>query len=345
MKIGDKVRFLNTTGGGTVTGFRGKDIAIVDDNGFDTPVLIRECVVIEPAGETQVRQSVKSTPDYTAPSSKPEAPVVVKETKEGEQITVCLAYLPVDIKRLSETGYECYLVNDSNYYLSYNYMSRTETGWISRATGLIEPNTKLFLEEFEKSDLNDLERLCFQYIAYKKDKTFALKNPCSTELRLDMVKFYKLHSFRENDYFEDDALVYYIVRNDLPEKELRISAEELEQAMREKEQAARPRKESLEKKPDKNTLLEIDLHINELLDSTVGMDAKDMLEYQLRKFREVLGENKNRKGRKIVFIHGKGDGVLKNAIINELKSKYKNYYYQDASFREYGFGATMVVIR
>lgn len=48
------------------------------------------------------------------------------------------------------------------------------------------------------------------------------------------------------------------------------------------------------------------------------------------------------KGQKIVFIHGKGDGVLRKAIEKELKTKYKQYYYQDASFREYGFGATVV---
>ena len=50
------------------------------------------------------------------------------------------------------------------------------------------------------------------------------------------------------------------------------------------------------------------------------------------------------KEQKIVFIHGKGDGVLRKAILQELKYKYKNYESQDASFREYGFGATMVII-
>jgi DNA-nicking Smr family endonuclease len=345
MKIGDKVRFLNSVGGGIVTGFQGKDIVIVDDGGFDTPALIRECVVIEPAGEAQVRQSSKPVPEPAAvPVQKNDIPVVVEETKEGEQITVCLAYLPVDIKQLSSTSYECYLVNDSNYFLSYNYMSRTENGWVNRATGLVEPNTKLFLEEFDKSALNDLEKICFQYIAYKKDKPFSLKNPCSSELRIDTVKFYKLHSFRENDYFEDDALIYYIVRQDLPERELLISTEELEQAMREKERSNRPKIERIEKKP-KNVPIEIDLHINELIDSVAGLEPKDMLDYQLKVFRNALEENKKQKGQKIVFIHGKGNGVLKNAIINELKSKYKNYYYQDASFREYGFGATMVTIK
>ena len=31
MKIGDKVRFLSEVGGGIVTGFQGKDIALVED--------------------------------------------------------------------------------------------------------------------------------------------------------------------------------------------------------------------------------------------------------------------------------------------------------------------------
>ena len=51
------------------------------------------------------------------------------------------------------------------------------------------------------------------------------------------------------------------------------------------------------------------------------------------------------KNKKIVFIHGKGNGVLKNEIIKAIKSKYKQSYFQDASFQEYGYGATMVIIK
>jgi dsDNA-specific endonuclease/ATPase MutS2 len=75
------------------------------------------------------------------------------------------------------------------------------------------------------------------------------------------------------------------------------------------------------------------------------MNNAEILEYQLAKFNEVMQENLKRKGQKIVFIHGKGDGVLKNTLLKEIKNKYKSCYYQDASFREYGFGATMVTIR
>ena len=75
------------------------------------------------------------------------------------------------------------------------------------------------------------------------------------------------------------------------------------------------------------------------------MGNGEILNYQLEVFRKTLDEYKNKKGQKIVFIHGKGDGVLRKALLQELKYKYKTYQSQDASFREYGFGATMVTIR
>jgi dsDNA-specific endonuclease/ATPase MutS2 len=61
--------------------------------------------------------------------------------------------------------------------------------------------------------------------------------------------------------------------------------------------------------------------------------------------RKTINEYKKDKGKKIVFIHGKGEGVLRNAIMQELKRKYPRCLSQDASFQKYGFGATMVIIK
>lgn len=194
--------------------------------------------------------------------------------------------------------------------------------------------------------MNDLERICIQAIAYKKEKAFKQKNPISVEHRIDTVKFYKLHSFRENDYFDEDALIFPIVRNDIPERSFIIDPVEIETAIKQKKDSEKPERQAIKKKHRPiNEPLEIDLHINELLDTTAGMSNSDILQYQLQKVREILNEHKNEKGRKIIFIHGKGDGVLRNALITELKTKYKTFYYQDASFREYGYGATQVTIR
>lgn len=75
------------------------------------------------------------------------------------------------------------------------------------------------------------------------------------------------------------------------------------------------------------------------------MQAGDILEYQMKIFRKTLTQYGNKKGQKIIFIHGKGAGVLRRAIINELTYKHKSYQWQDASFQEYGYGATQVTIK
>ena len=66
IKIGDKIRFLNTTGGGIVRSFKGKDQVLVEDeDGFEVPALLRECVVVEEGG-MQVRSSNKPKPEVVS---------------------------------------------------------------------------------------------------------------------------------------------------------------------------------------------------------------------------------------------------------------------------------------
>jgi hypothetical protein len=350
IKIGDKVRFLNSVGGGIVRRFQSKDIVLVEeDDGFETPVLVRECVVVD-TDDFQARKTSKIAVEKVETSisrtPEPQKNYQPEEFAGVDRLNVYLAFLPVDIKALGKCDYETYLVNESNYYLFFNYMNRENNTWISRHTELIEPNTRLFVEEFTKQQLNELERICIQFIAFKKDKPYSLKNSYSIELRIDGVKFYKLHSFRENDFFEDEALIYPLVINDVAEREMLISASDLQEAMTQKSKIDNYRKPAapVGKKPA-DSIIEVDLHINELLDSTAGLSHSDILEIQMKKFRDTIEENKSTKGRKIVFIHGKGEGVLRKAILEELKAKYKNYPFQDASFREYGFGATMITIK
>ena len=354
LHVGDRIRFLNSVGGGTVKGFLNKNMVIVEDEfGFDVPVLISECIAMEQtnneklAAEDNIPQKNEKTEQKPFPKVDdvllPQD--IAIETKEGEKITVCIAYLPTDTKKITNTSYEAFLVNDSNYYLFFNYMSRENDVWISRYNGTIEPNTKMFLEEFDSSQLNEIEKVCVQFIAFKHNKSYRFKTPYSVELRIDTTKFYKLHTFQENDYFDESALIYHLVVNDVPEREMLVSAADLQRAIQEKEIASkRPRKQPIKRKKEKD-IIEVDLHIDQLLDTTAGMTNADILQYQLSKFNQVMQENRSRKNRKIVFIHGKGNGVLKNALLNEFKRKYKSCYIQDASFKEYGFGATMITIR
>lgn len=374
MKIGDKVRFLSEVGGGVVTGFQGKDIVLVEDtDGFDIPMPVRECVVIEtddynvptPAARAAKKrlenQSAARTDAATAEASssalssgwKAEHPVKPQvsvyrqpEMKGGDVLNVYLAFVPEDIKAVSTTPFEAYLVNDSNYYMYYTYLSAEGKSWTTRSHGLLEPNTKFLLEEFEKSELNDREHVAVQLVAFKDNRAFAMKPAVNVEIRIDTVKFYKLHTFRQTDFFETPALMYDVVKNDLPTKQVYVSAEDLQGALMKKktvEHLSAPR--TIVKRGGKNEIIEVDLHIGELLDDTHGMSNREMLNYQLDKFREVMEQYKNKREQRIVFIHGKGDGVLRKALLDEMKRKYSACKTQDASFQEYGFGATMVTIK
>jgi hypothetical protein len=235
MKIGDQVRFLNEIGGGRVAGFQGKNIVLVEDeDGFQVPMLMTEVVVVgdedygtghmvevkasagKKVQKTEQNKADQTTPD---PSYSGGETITFKakpmERKGGERLSAYLAFVPMDMKELTQTRFESYLVNDSNYYMRYVYMTGENNAWTVRAEGELEPNTKEYLEEFGREDLNGLEHCCVQLIAYKREKTFLLKPTVNAQINVDTVKFYKLHAFRENDFFEQPALIYTIIENDV----------------------------------------------------------------------------------------------------------------------------------
>jgi hypothetical protein len=365
-KVNDIVRFLNEVGGGRITRIDGKIAYVEDDDGFDRPVPINECVVVAPAKLTseaynrplssdmpekfdpeREKKAKAAATNIEQPAEKPLPPAV--ETEEGEKLNVVLAYEANELKHLNTTSFFAYLVNDSNYYLYFTYLSRDDESadglWITRFHGVVEPNTQVQLEEFSHDALPNLSRVAIQYVAFKQGKNFKLKNPALVEQRLDVTKFYKLHCFRENEYFDEPVIALDIVRNDCPAHMITVNSADLERAMREKKAADHPAKRPVEKHTKvKDDIIECDLHINSLLDTTSGLSNSDMLNYQLDKFREVMNANIKHIGAKIVFIHGKGEGVLRNALLSDLRKRYPRCTAQDASFREYGFGATLVTI-
>ncbi|NDV46838.1 DUF2027 domain-containing protein [Paludibacter sp. 221] len=356
MKIGDTVRFLNSIGGGRVTRIDDKKslVYVEDEDGFEVPALMREVVVIQNVSETtnipkkdfgskNEEVQAKPMPVYTEPQPEPE-PIV--ETPEGDTLNAVLAFFPVDIKQLQTTSYECYLVNDSNYFLFYNFVIGAKDARKSVANGRIEPNTQELIARVSKDDLNDWEHLQAQIIAFKEGKAYSRQSVIDAHIRLNTVKFYKLHSFAENEYFDEPSLLVDLIAEKEKQTLAEVSPEEIKKALYTKEEKPRQRPRVVKKEqPEGKNVIEVDLHISQLVDSTAGMNNADMLQLQLDKFHAVLDENRNKKGQKIVFIHGKGEGVLRKEIEKQLKTKYKHYYFQDASFREYGFGATMVTIK
>ena len=360
MKIGDKVRFLSEVGGGKISGFQGKDIVLVEDeDGFEIPMLKRDVVIIDnddyDIGKVNTRTDSKPAPKAEEEEQEPcDKPITFKakpiERKGADKLNLYLSFVPVNVKEISSTSFETYIVNDSNYYVQVLYLSAEGNNWHARFNAVIEPNCKEFVEEFDRSQLNSMERLCIQTIAWKQDKPFALKPALSTEIRLDGTKFYKLHSFRPNEFFTDPNWTIPVIQDDQPKRSVFADAEQMKEAMMgakapEKElQKATAQGENDRKKPVPPKIIEVDLHSSELIETTSGMSNGDILMVQMNEFRKVMDENLKHKGQKIVFIHGKGDGVLRKNLLQELKYRYKGCTAQDASFREYGFGATLIKI-
>ncbi|WP_347174423.1 DNA mismatch repair protein MutS [Polaribacter uvawellassae] len=107
--------------------------------------------------------------------------------------------------------------------------------------------------------------------------------------------------------------------------------------------AENPKKKSQSFTKAKNEVIfEVDLHINQLVNSTNGLDNYDMLTIQLETAKRKLEYAIQKKISKIIFIHGVGEGVLKSELVYLFK-KYPVEYY-DASYQKYGLGATEVYI-
>ena len=352
MKIGDKVRFLSETGGGIVAGFQGKNIVLVEDeDGFQVPMPTNEVVVVGDEsydtsrivqGRQQQRRELEQK--ELEPADKPVTfKAKPEERRGGDQLSAYLAFVPMEVKELSNTRFEAYFVNDSNYYIRFAYLSAEGNAWRLRFSDEVEPNTKLFVEEFGREDLGGMERVCLQMIAYKREKPFLLKPAIDVQLRVDGVKFFKLHTFQESAFFEQPALVYTLVERDKVTRPLVVDAQQLKDSMY-KTQGETPAK-AVPQRVGLDGELVVDLHAEALLESTAGLSPTDILNHQLDVFRKTLKEHAKERGTKIIFIHGKGEGVLRKALVNELQYRYKSYSYQDASFQEYGYGATKVTIR
>lgn len=222
MKIGDTVRFLSEVGGGTVSGFQGKNIVLVqDEDGFEIPMQLKDVVLVPKVEEDEKPRPIPAPKsERQEPAVREEKPITFKpkplERREGERLNLYLSFLPDDVKEISSTGFESYLVNDSNYYMQVSVLSAQGASWLLRFCGVVEPNSKLFVEAFDRSEVNDLEHLCIQAIAWKQDKPFQLKPAVTTELRLNLTKFYKLHVFHPNEFFGEPNWTEDVIRDDKP---------------------------------------------------------------------------------------------------------------------------------
>ena len=118
---------------------------------------------------------------------------------------------------------------------------------------------------------------------------------------------------------------------------------DIESVKKEKEVPKRKIEQSVKPKERHIPKFEVDLHIHQLTDSTKGMTNFDIMNLQLDTARRQLEFAIRKRIPKMVFIHGVGEGVLRQEL-ETLLGRYNNVQFYDADYKTYGIGATEVRI-
>jgi len=343
IKIGDKVKFLNDVGGGVVTGFINKTTVNVEDqDGFEVPYPINQLVNLSEAE----RQEKEKSEEHPESIEKKEQKAVAGQKqgiklagKDSPDFYFCL--VPDDPKNPLAGETTLWLVNDSNFTVLYQYAHHQDEKYKLVKFGSVLPNSSEVLESIDQNDLTDLPDFVFQ-ILYFTEIEKDLHHLVVKKFKISPVKFYKEKSFQPNLFFNKNAMVLQITPNILTTEIDKLTDEDLKKVVEQKSQEKPVDKQVKKQIPE---VVEVDLHINMMMDNAYGLSKLDMLQLQKERVESEMKSAIQSGVKKIIFIHGVGQGVLKQEIAKLLKSKFPRYQFHDASFREYGYGATMVILK
>ncbi len=356
-KVGDRVRFLNDTGGGVVVRMAGRSTVIVlGDDGFEVPVQVSEVVPIDSRGDSQLH-SKESDEDVSSndhlPEGEPEIPFRTARIEqsadydyhggttdpEGDELGLHLAFVPTDQERVVSSDHLLYIVNDSSYRAFYTIGRWDREGVIPIKAGFIEPDTKDQVALMKREDLTSDLTLHIQVIVFK-NRFYSPQDPDSIDMPINPSKFFRAGTFTENDFFNRKAMVVTLADT---KKEMLLKAltnKSIEESIKQKDTLKTVAKPKVQPEVE-----EVDLHIHELVDNPNMLSPAEIINLQLARFKIALEGGLKSRTRRMVFIHGVGNGKLKHEVRNELEKNYPKLKYQDASFKEYGYGATMVILR
>ncbi len=348
VKIGDTVRFLNDVGGGRITSIISNDVVNVQtEDGFEVPTRINNLVVVNRPDHYEGGKSggsvaqAKPQPVAAKRVTPPEEPWFSDKNQVAgkDQAELLFILVPEQASNPTAGNLSMYLINNCNHTLLFRFAQKTTYTYETMVSGSASPNSKVYLGLIKSDMLNDLPVYYFQWLHFQK-RSKELEPFQQKEIAISAVKFYKSNTFVATKFFKVPVLVLQLHENPLKAELEKLSMHDFQKAIAQKE----PQKQEVELILPNTDLVEIDLHIQELLDNYSNLTNTEMLTVQMDKFREEMAKAIRIGIKKIVFIHGVGNGTLKTELRRELERKYSKYSTQDASFREYGYGATMVII-
>lgn len=327
LRIGDKVRPLNEKGEGIVSRIKDKTTVFVEmQDGFEIPYPISELVPIHT--ELIIDKNAENI------EMDPEAQV---------NDAIYLVIEPDHDFAPLVSDYKIYLFNASSFHVMYAYSIKDDEYFQTLKHGEVGPYQKVLLRQVKMQFFKDyvyhkMECLFFKNTFFKSQAPVAEVIRISPEILKD-AKAIIHDEFKHAVYaflLRDEFITQQKVEASLNENDIvRLKSIKEFKGSNKVSKSNKEYLKSLEK--------EIDLHIEELIDDTNGMSNFEKLSIQLERFEKELDAALQGNIKKLTVIHGVGNGRLKQEIVAILKAT-RGVTFQDASFKEYGYGATQVNI-
>lgn len=354
-KIGDKVNFLSTTGGGKVTKIIDSRMVMVEiEGGFEIPTLISDLVLDyrsmpAPSKQQETVDKVQKEVQGQELLKQQQADEARKGglrrfAKEAEKEGIYMAFVPHEQQWLLTGPLDLVLVNNTPYEMLYTFTIKETDRFANIDFGQIDKFQKIVVETISRDDLEYWLNGVVQALLTAETSDSVLL-PLNAPFSLRVGRFMKEGS--------------YVPSGILGEKSVMICLSELIALKHGDGDFSRIMKEGMGSQAPAKTLVKqeapidkhrtapgvaiVDLHIGELVDNILGLSSHDMFKIQTDYFRKMLDSAIAADYSQVTFIHGVGNGVLKNAIITELKN-YENTENRMASIAKFGVGAIDVII-
>lgn len=346
LKIGDKVKFLNASGGGVVAKLiDSRTVSVLIEDGFEIPTMISELIRIDsdaPAARFFDNHFKTELPVIPEPEAEPaddrlrELPGNLRRTRNSEDIY--LAFVPHDQKWMITGMVDIILINNTSYDVLYNIFSKTSIGHFNGVDyGNVFPDSTLMIDTINREQLTHWTEGCFQFLFHTPQSHFVLP-PFNSDFRIEGKRFFKEGNYRTHPMIEGKGIVLKLLSvSDYIRETGPVTGEHT------------PAEGVASKEPlplivkHQTAPLEavIDLHIHELIDDPVNLEKSEIMEFQTDYFMKCLDSARAQRFRKITFIHGVGNGVLKERITRIL-SKTEGIEFFDAPMAQFGVGAVEV---
>ena len=316
MNIGDKVRMLRGKEEGFITKIINDKLVEVEiEDGFRIPTLRADVVVVSHEEANYFEKEQEKVEEKIAPPPKGKI----------ADVGFCLAFHPVN-----DRDYSVFLINGSQFTVPYTVYYQRAGEIVPKLAGHLLPAAHMKLDILSRTNFEIWPEIIVQALLF------------SPKGKLVMAPLEKKFKFRAASFFKNEKLAPVILKKAFIFE--MNSAETLSDVKKLHEKLSDgPSQRSISNIIEKPSSV-VDLHIEKLVDKAEAVSKSEIINIQLQAFEKALDAAIASGLPEITFIHGVGNGVLRDNIHKRLSKRVDVEYYKDAMKEKFGYGATVVKI-